>query len=228
MIMSPIDPEKTTLADLAVTCAGASRVFHRHGLDFCCHGNVSLEQACQKRGLDSRELIAEIENEERDDEGSFERWDEQPMTALIDHILVRFHEPLRQELPRLIEMARRVERVHGEKPSCPEGVGDLLEQMQGELWSHMEKEEQILFPMIRDGRGFMAEGPVQVMQLEHDGAADALARLRQLAHDFTAPEEACKTWRAMYLGLAELDRDLKQHIHLENNVLFPQALATPE
>ena len=159
---------------------------------------------------------------------SFERWDEQPMTALIEHILTRFHEPLRRELTRLIEMTRRVERVHGEKPSCPKGVGDLLEQLQGELEPHMQKEEQILFPMIRDGRGFMAEGPVRVMEQDHDAAAEALVQLRELTHDFTPPEEACKTWTALYLGLAELDRELKQHIHLENNVLFPQALAGSE
>jgi regulator of cell morphogenesis and NO signaling len=226
--VNPINPDKTTLADLAVTRAGASRVFHRHNLDFCCHGNVSLKQACEKRGLDAGALISEIENEERGDASSFERWDEQPMNALVEHILTRFHAPLREELPRLIEMAGKVEKVHADKTSCPKGVGDLLQQLKGELESHMQKEEQILFPMIRGGQGHMAEGPVRVMELEHDGAGEALSQLRQLAHDFSPPEEACKTWRALYLGLAELDQELKQHIHLENNVLFPRALASTE
>ena len=224
--MIPIDPEKTTLADLAVTFAGASRVFHRHGLDFCCHGNVSLNQACEKRALDSRAIVAEIEKEEHNKDSSFQRWDEQPMDTLIDHILARFHESHRKEIPRLAEMANRVEKVHAEKPSCPKGVGRVLEEMQAELESHMQKEEQILFPMIRGGRGFMAEGPIQMMEHEHDGAGEQLAKLRGLAHDFTPPEEACKTWRALYLGLSEFEQELKQHIHLENNVLFPRALAT--
>lgn len=212
-----------TLAHLSVTRAGASRVFHRHGLDFCCHGQISLRDACEAEKLDVEKLIEEIHGEERADE-SFARWDEESLDGLIDHLLSRFHEPHRAELPRLLAMARKVEKVHGEKAACPRGLADHLAKMAEELELHMQKEEEVLFPLIRAGRGPMAAMPVQVMEQEHKDHGGNLVRLRELSHDFEPPEEACGTWRALYLGLAELESELMHHIHLENNVLFPRAL----
>ena len=213
----------TTLADLAVTRAGASRVFHRHGLDFCCNGRVSLREACEQNGLEADRLIEEIQREAEPQKG-FDRWDEAPLEALIQHLLTRYHEPHRAEVPRLIEMARKVEQVHGEKLACPLGLSAHLERMAQELESHMQKEEEVLFPLILSGRGAMAAMPVQVMEQEHRDHGENLARLRELAHDYSPPEEACGTWRALYLGLEELESELMHHIHLENNVLFPRAL----
>ena len=216
-----------TLADLSVTRAGASRVFYRHGLDFCCHGQISLREACESEELDVEQLIKELIEEDRGKEradDSFARWDEQSPDALIEHLLTRFHEPHRAEVPRLLAMARKVEEVHGEKPACPRGLANHLAKMGEELELHMQKEEQILFPMIRAGRGRMAAMPVQIMEQEHRDHGENLTLMRDLAHDFDPPEEACGTWRALYLGLAELESELMQHIHLENNVLFPRAL----
>jgi len=218
-----ITPE-TTLAELAVTRAGASRVFHRHSLDFCCGGQTTLGNACEAKGLDAKALISEIEQEARANETPAERWDQQPLNPLIDHLLQNFHEAHRAEVPRLLEMARKVESVHGEKSTCPKGLADHLAMMAVALEEHMQKEEQVLFPLIRAGRGSMAAMPVQVMEMEHQDHGKNLARLRELAHDFTPPPEACGTWQALYLGLAELEHDLMEHISLENNVLFPRAL----
>ncbi|MFO1009251.1 MAG: iron-sulfur cluster repair protein YtfE [Planctomycetota bacterium] len=218
----PITPQ-TTLADLAATRAGASRVFYRHDLDFCCHGRISLAEACTKKGLAVDELVRAIEAE-APREPDFQRWDAAPIEDLITHLLERFHASHRAELPRLLEMAQKVERVHADKPSCPRGLAAHVERMGEELESHMQKEEQVLFPMILSGRGRMASMPIQVMEEEHDDHGRNLERLRELAHGFTPPAEACGTWRALYLGLAELDSVLRQHIHLENNVLFPRAL----
>lgn len=212
-----------SLASMAVTRAGASRVFNRYGLDFCCHGHTSLRDACKVAQLDSASLLDEIRAEERDS-SAFERWDEQPLDALIQHLLDQFHEPHRAELPRLIEMARKVEKVHASKPACPHGLADHLALMLESLDLHMQKEEQVLFPLIRSGRGRMAIMPVQVMEIEHRDHGANLVLLHELAHDFDPPADACGTWSALYLGLAELERDLMQHIHLENNVLFPRAL----
>ena len=206
-----------------LACAGASRIFYRHGLDFCCNGRVSLDEACGRKGLDVDALIAEIQSEEVADE-SFDRWDEAALGALIEHILARFHEAHRAELPRLIEMAHKVESVHGEKASCPKGLAQHLEKMQQELELHMQKEEEVLFPLIASGRGRMAAIPVQVMEQEHKDHGENLARMRELAHDYAPPAEACGTWRALYLGVGELESELMHHIHLENNVLFPRAL----
>lgn len=211
-----------TLAGLAATRAGASRAFARHNLDFCCHGQVSLAEACAKKGLAVDTLIREVEAEERADE-SFVRWDERPIPELIEHIVTRFHLPHREELPRLLAMAQRVEQVHREKPACPRGLAALIDQLAAELRLHMRKEEEILFPMLARGHGAAAAGPIQVMEQEHEDAAAVLAKIRELTGDHLPPPEACGTWRALYLGLAEFERELMRHVHLENHVLFPRA-----
>ena len=220
--IQPITPQ-STLADLATAHAGASRVFHRHGLDFCCHGRVTLESACVQRQLDTGALIGELRAEEARGE-DFRAWDEEPLDELIEHVLEHFHAPHRLELARLREAACKVESVHAEKADCPHGLAEHLARMADELEDHMQKEEQVLFPMVRAGRGALAAMPVQVLEQDHRDHALHLQRLRALAHDFVAPAEACNTWRALYLGLEALERDLMQHIHLENNVLFPRAL----
>lgn len=213
----------STLADLATQHAGASRVFHRHGLDFCCHGRISLEAACAEHRLDVGALIGELGSEQARDT-DFRAWDSAPLSELVAHLLGRYHADHRAELPRLIASAAKVERVHADKTSCPAGLAAHIERMAEELEDHMQKEEHVLFPLIESGRGALASMPIQVLEHEHRDHALNLQRLRALAHDFTPPAEACNTWRALYLGLAQLERDLMQHIHLENNVLFPRAL----
>ncbi len=212
-----------TLARLAATRAGASRAFMRHGLDFCCHGQVSLADACARKRLDVHALIREVEAEERGDD-AFERWDERAIPELLEHLVTRFHVPHREELPRLLAMAQRVEKVHGEKLSCPRGLAMILGQLTAELELHMRKEEEILFPLLAGGQGAAAAGPIQVMEQEHEDVGATLAAIRDITGDHVPPPEACGTWRALYLGLAEFERELMQHIHLENNVLFPRAL----
>jgi regulator of cell morphogenesis and NO signaling len=216
-----IDPTQT-LADLAIRLAGASRVFHRHRLDFCCGGQRSLADACAARSLDPQTIVDELARETAVPTAA--DWSRRPLAELVDHIVARYHEPLRAELPELVRMARRVESVHSEKPGCPLGLGDHLASVEEELDLHMQKEEQVLFPMIRAGRGALVGGPVSVMEQEHDEHARALRRTRELTGDIQAPPHACTTWRALYLRLDALERELMEHIHLENNVLFPRAL----
>ncbi len=221
--IAPTISAQTTLAHLAATRAGASRVFYRHRLDFCCHGQIPLERACRERGLDVEALLAELRAEE-DRTSDFRPWETLPLNDLVAHLLERFHASHRAELPRLIAAARKVESVHADKPTCPRGLAEHLAHIEVELEDHMQKEEQILFPMVLAGHGRMAAMPMQMLELEHREHALNLQRSRQLAHDFVPPDEACGTWRALYLGLGELERDLMQHIHLENNVLFPRGL----
>ena len=215
-------PERL-LADLAVEHPAATRVFHRHGLDFCCHGRVSVKEACAKAGLDAGAVLTELEAASRTDDGGV-RVGGLPLPQLIEHLLERFHADHREELPRLLEMARRVEVVHAEKPDCPKGLAKHLEGMLESLEEHMEKEEQVLFPMILGGRGRQVAMPISVMEEEHNDHGVNLAKMRELAHDYVAPPEACSTWRALFLGLHEFERLLMEHIHIENNVLFPRAL----
>ena len=212
-----------TLAELATTRPGAALVFHRHGLDFCCHGQVGLEAACRARGLEPAAIAEELGAAPGADE-PFERWDRRPLAELIEHVLARYHAKHRADLPPLCAMARKVEAVHAAKASCPRGLAAHLARMADELEQHMQKEEQVLFPLLLAGRGRLAGMPIQAMEREHEDHARNLARLGELAGGYRPPPEACGTWRALYLGLAELERELMQHIHLENNVLFPRAL----
>lgn len=215
-----------TLAELAVRLPAASRVFRRHGLDYCCGGKRPLADACRARDLDPETVLAEVERESALALAAVPSFEGRSQGEIIDHILERYHDPLRAELPELVAMAKRVEMRHGDKPECPRGLAAHLDQMHAELLSHLSKEEGILFPLLRSGGGMMSpQGPITVMRHEHDDHAASLRRTRELAHDLVPPAVACNTWRALYLRLAQLEADLMDHIHVENNVLFPRALA---
>ncbi|HYD41511.1 MAG TPA: iron-sulfur cluster repair protein YtfE [Anaeromyxobacter sp.] len=214
-----------TLADLAVHHPVATRVFLRHRLDFCCGGDRPLAQACKAAAIDPNEVVKEIQAESERLGGDLEVWAERPLADLIDFIIARYHVPLRRDLPDLVALARKVEHRHADKESCPRGLGDLLEGIQAEVASHLEKEEQILFPIVKAGRGPDAGMPIRVMELEHDQHGANLRRIRELTGDLVLPREACRSWTALYDGLTRLEAELMEHIHLENNVLFPRALA---
>lgn len=212
-----------TLAELAIVHPAASRVFHRHGLDFCCHGARPLGEACGERGLDPAAIMAEVDAEDSAGEGLL-RWDRRPLSDLIDHIVGFYHRRLREELPLLVELAAKVEARHADKPARPRGLADHLAGVHQAVLDHLAKEEQVLFPLILAGRGPQAGAPIHVMELEHEDHARNLARTRALTADLVAPPEACTSWRALYLRLEQLERELMEHIHLENNVLFKRAL----
>lgn len=212
-----------TLAELATTHPGAASVFYRHGLDFCCGGRRTLADACGARGLDPATVLADVERETEVADRA-RRWDLEPMPALVDHLVTVYHQRLRDSLPDLVRMAAKVEMKHAEKPGCPHGLAHHLVSMGESLFEHLDKEEQVLFPMILRGHGQLAVGPVHVMEIEHDEHARNLQELRRLTGDMQPPDHACPTWRALYLGLQQLERELMEHIHLENNVLFRRAL----
>ena len=208
-----------TLGDLATDLPGATRVFHQHQLDFCCGGQQTLREACVRRGLDADAITAQLQALHGDTDQP--DWRQASNTELIEHILTRFHARHREQLPELIRLASRVEQVHGQNPTCPNGLAEHLWNMQQELDSHMLTEEKILFPLLLSEPPHPhAQGPIAVMRYEHDQHGEALARLNEMTDDITPPPHACNTWRALYRGLAELRDDLMQHIHLENNVLF--------
>lgn len=220
--MSTTLSPQQTLADLAVIHPAASRVFHRNRLDFCCHGQRPLAEAAAERGLDPAGLLAEIEAEESS--APSERWDEKALPQLIEFIVDHYHARLRTELPELVAMAERVETVHADKPSRPRGLAAHLREAHLAVLDHLAKEEQVLFPLILDGRGSLAGAPVRVLEAEHDDHAATLQRTRELTADLRPPAEACTTWKALYLRLEQLERELMEHIHLENNVLFRRVL----
>lgn len=213
-----------SLGQLARSIPGATQVFHDYDLDFCCGGKKSLGEAAAQRSLDVTQIEARLKAlagrpaQETD-------WGDVSPATLIDHILARYHEVHRQQLPELIRLAMKVEQVHADSPDCPTGLADHLRTMQQELESHMQKEEQVLFPMLARGHGAMATMPIMVMRMEHDDHGVALERLLALTNDLTLPRAACNTWRALYLGIRTFKEDLMAHIHLENNILFEDATA---
>lgn len=206
------------LGQIAVEMPGATAIFRRLKLDFCCGGNVRLAEACEAKNLDADAVSAELLGLERRAAAPAEN----DPALLIDHILTRYHEVHRQQLPELIRMARRVEAVHRENPECPAGLAALLESMEAELLDHMSKEENILFPLLRRGGSPFAGGPIAVMCMEHSSHGEQLAKLLTMTNDTTPPAGACNTWRALYAGIEQLVNDLMEHIHLENNRLFVQ------
>ena len=208
---------KQSLGHLAVQIPGATAVFRRLKLDFCCGGQQSLENACTSKGLDTDAVLDEIQALQQ-----HEAPPQAPVpTELIDHILRRYHEVHRQQLPELIRMARRVEAVHRDHPQVPRGLADHLETMEQELLEHMSKEEQILFPLLKQGGHPMVVHPIGVMRHEHVSHGEQIERLAEFTHQHQPPSDACNTWQALYAGTARLTEDLIEHIHLENNLLFP-------
>lgn len=213
----------TTLGEIATQLAGATRVLRQYKLDFCCGGHVTLQEALASKGIEPEPIVQQLEALTS---GSAEQdWSSRPVSELIDHIYQNYHLLHREQLPDLLRMARRVEAVHGDKPECPLGLADHLQVMAHELESHMQKEEQVLFPLLMQGMNCQASGPIHVMQNEHEDHGASLQRIVELTNDMTPPAHACNTWRALYLGLDGLRNDLMEHIHLENNVLFKGALS---
>lgn len=221
-----ITPE-TRIGQIATEHPLATRVFARHGIDYCCGGGRALAEACREKGLDAPQLVAEILREIAAPEGrGARRFDEAPLAELVDHIVEAYHRPLYEELPRLEAMARKVHAVHGDKD--PRRFADLLATvlaLRAELEPHLEKEERELFPRLL-GSGTGGVGPtVASLVDEHNAVATLLRSSRDLTGGFVVPAEACNTWRALWHGLAALEHSLHEHIHLENNVLFRRALS---
>ena len=239
--MSTLNRE-LTVGEIAAQVPASIRVFERHRIDFCCGGKLPVSEACGARGLDPDAVLDEIDAEsaqtatqQAEDTAG---WQSAPLGTLVDHILSTHHAYLKTHLPRIAGMMDKVLSAHGERH------GDMLEPlaagffaMQEELDAHLMKEEMVLFPLIRKieeasraGQAFggyhcgSVQNPIRVMVMEHDSAGDALAGMRQITGGYTAPPDACNTFRGLFFELQVLETDLHRHIHLENNILFPRAV----
>lgn len=219
-----------TVGEIVAENPSQARVFQSFAIDFCCQGGKTLREACSLKGIGLESVIEQLEAANAEKTAPENNPALLPPVELIKYIVDKHHGFLRSELPRIHAMAERVAKVHGgHTPSLVE-VFEVFCSMAEELDSHMMKEERMLFPAIQSlcaGEATMMplDGPVAVMLQEHDDAGGALARMRELTNGFTPPPEACNTYRALFAGLTELEEDLHRHIHLENSVLFPQALA---
>lgn len=203
------------VAEIAAQLPGATQVFRAHKIDFCCGGQVSLAHAAEQRGVPLAQIEAQLAQLD-----SSASQVPQETAALIDHILVRYHDTHRRELPELLRLAARVEARHAEHPQVPRGLHAALEEAAQALDEHMQKEEQILFPMMNRGGHPMISAPIGMMRHEHDDHGERLAHLEAITHDCVVPPGACASWQALYVGVRKLIDDVREHVHLENNVLF--------
>lgn len=206
------------IGDIATSLPGATGVFRKFRLDFCCGGDQRLKDAAAQRGADLAAIEKELTALDLDAESDVPT----DSDALIDYILYRYHETHRRQLPELLKLALKVEAVHKAHPRAPHGLADLIEKLIGELEVHMKKEELILFPLMKSGIGRGAGGPIAQMRLDHDDHGALLRRLEEMTGQFMPPEDACRSWRALYAGTAKFIDDIMEHISLENHVLFPR------
>ena len=225
---------ETRIGDIALELPEAMRLFEQRNLDYCCGGQRPLGQVCREAGQDLGELLGRLASL-RGSTGAGaagEDWAGDSLTDLIAHIEAKHHAFTREELARVAPLMEKVLRVHGEHHPELERVAECFQALAADLGPHLEKEEKILFPYIRaleSGQSMAGaccgsvQGPIRVMMAEHDQVGDLLREIKALTRDHTPPEDACASFRSLYMGLKALEADLHQHIHLENNVLFPRA-----
>ncbi len=223
-----------TVRDLALEFPAAPRVFEKLGIDYCCGGGKTLEQACNAANLPLDEVVEALESARRNaqPESAPRDWNAEPLAELITHIQNTHHRYTREETVRLTALAAKVAQAHGANHPELAEIRDVFAGLAQELSSHLMKEEMILFPYIvrleNSGQAAAPFGtvrnPIAMMMHEHDGAGDALRELRRLSGGYTAPADACVSYHTLYRSLAAFEEDLHQHIHLENNILFPRAM----
>ena len=227
---------ETKVCDIAVEYPTAIPVLERFGIDYCCGGKHTLAEACTKRNLNLDPVLEELELQQRKTETPEARWQKAPLKDLADYIVSKHHAFTREQLKLIGDLMTKVEKRHGtDHPEVFE-IGKVFAVTSSELTHHFGCEESTLFPYIAAvGTGqqpelpAMANGsveqPITRMIADHDQAGEELRTLRGLTNNYTPPTAACPTWRALYRALEDLEKDLHQHIHLENNILFPRALA---
>ncbi|HET7745867.1 MAG TPA: iron-sulfur cluster repair di-iron protein [Vicinamibacteria bacterium] len=228
----------TRIADLAVAYPATIRVFRARGIDFCCGGQRPVAEACAETGIAFDTLKAELAEALRGPAPDTFDWTGAPLDEVVTRIIQRYHVWLRRELPVLGEMAAKVARVHGERHPEVREVAATLAAITADLDPHMMKEERVLFPYIaemaraaRSGGGLESscfgsvENPIRMMEMEHEAVGGLLDEMRRQASGYVVPDDGCNTFRGLYHGLLELERELHEHIHVENNVLHVRAKA---
>lgn len=214
-----------------------SRVFESLNIDYCCGGGKPLAQACLDRKLDPHQVLEKIEQVIHQIDDTTQDWLTASLSDLSDHIEQTHHAYLKTELPRLNGLIAKVVNAHGATHEELPQIQQVFTNLRQELEPHMFQEEMVLFPAIRqleqsqENPSFMfgtVANPIRAMEQEHDNAGDGLAQIRELTQEYAVPKGACNTYRAMLDGLRELELDMHQHIHKENNVLFPRAIELEE
>ena len=228
-----------TVGEIAAEMPGATREFEKLGIDYCCGGSRTLDQACSEANISVDEALARLDRSAASTETRSGRdWQNQLLADLISHITTTHHAFVREESSRILALAAKVVGVHGKNHPELLQVQQTFSGLAEELRVHLMKEEQMLFPYISLMEESTLAGepappamfgtvanPVRMMMQEHDGAGDALRSLRSITNDYALPEDACISYRTLFGALEGFEADLHQHIHLENNILFPRAVS---
>lgn len=230
--------ETRTVRELAIEIPGATRVFENLGIDYCCGGKRSLADACAVAGV----TFAEVNKSLELNASSHAEWEEPnfhtaTLEELTNHVVRKHHSFTRLEISRLIALLEKVCAAHGKNHPELIKINLLFRELGADLETHMTKEERVLFPYIIRMEGAAKQNiplarppfgtvanPIRMMMLEHDRAGDLVKEIRALSSDYTAPADGCMSYQTLYAALGELEKDLHQHIHLENNILFPRAV----
>jgi len=229
--------EQNTLAEIVKSDFRSARIFENYSLDFCCRGNRTIKEAAEEKGLNAEKILSEVSeccpdnNETKDSE----KWN---LDELVNHILDKHHTYVKQMLPVVTAHSQKVKEVHGANHPEVVQIADIFERVQSDLEMHMLKEERMLFPAIirltecEKNNSPMevppfgsVSNPISVMEREHTEAGEELYQIRELSGNYNPPEDACTTYRVLFQELREFEEDLHRHIHLENNILFPGAVA---
>jgi regulator of cell morphogenesis and NO signaling len=230
--------ENETVREIALRQPASIRVFEQFGIDYCCGGRKPLATACDERKIELARVLTALDAAAKGTPAPDENWSDASLRALCEHIVSTHHAYVKRELPRLQELSQKVVARHGGNHAELPAMQFAVLQLAQELTQHLAKEEAILFPYVVQMERFQAGNasaphgcfgsvaqPIAMMNQEHDAAGELMARLRRLSNDYTLPADACPTYHAFFDGLRDFEHDLHQHIHLENNILFPRAIA---
>ena len=230
----PITAAKT-VRELAVEVPNATRVFEKLGIDYCCGGHKPLEEACAGAKVSVDEVLRALEQGvDATTAGPNRDWNAAPLGELVEHIVNKHHAYVKSETPRLQALIAKVVGVHGKNHPELERVQIAFSELANELAAHLMKEEQILFPYLKQmagGNGCgpscfgTVQNPIRMMMFEHDNAGAKLREMRSATNHYALPADACFSYATLFSALGEFEQDLHQHIHLENNILFPRAIA---
>ena len=227
-----------TLRELVIEAPSATRVFEKLGIDYCCGGGMSFQEACAAAGRSTDEVAGLLERARQTEtqQDAVVDWQTQSLSRLISHIVATHHVFTRDELARLEALLTKVCTVHGPNHNELFRIQNLFQLLHRDLIPHMQKEEMVLFPYIEKMEEAASSGrpspvpvfgtvsnPIRMMMMEHETAGELLKVIRHISGDFSVPKDGCSSYEALYKALHDLEQDLHQHIHLENNILFPRA-----
>lgn len=229
--------DKRTVAEVVTENINTAHVFRKYGIDFCCGGGVEVRRAAEKAGVNYEELVRELllTVSSNTNSNNYNNWE---LDYLADYIVNVHHSYIEESIPLIVQYASRVVQVHGS--AYPEliQIQRLFSEVAAELGGHCKKEEMILFPFVKKMQGVKKEGnhmerpafdtvhnPIRMMEADHEEAGANFRKISALSNSYTPPEGVCNTFKAFYAKLEEFEQDLHQHVHLENNILFPRSIS---